>query len=172
MVAYTDTEDPTVEHFRIEHDKIAKIGLKNKERFIALLKFKLSPEKFHALDFSRFKFIDTELLQKKLGVKVKIGRADIIAEIGVKGTEHNDILVSVSVEHKSSFLSQKELYFQIFKYHEALLRLGIYPIITVVVAHCRKPINVAPDLQTLFGWTPQMTCCLIINCYPGIYDKS
>ena len=65
MLSDHHKEGIATEHFQIEHDKVAKIGLKNKERFKALLKFKLSHEKFNALDFDQFSFMDTELLQKE-----------------------------------------------------------------------------------------------------------
>ena len=41
----------------VEHDQIAKWGLKDKARFKSFLEFGLSPEKFKSIDFSRWNLL-------------------------------------------------------------------------------------------------------------------
>ena len=141
-------------HFRIDHDKVAKTGLQNKEWFKATLKYKLSFEQYHAMDFSRFTYMDTGLLREKDSI-LREFRADSVAKIGVKDMD-TEGLFSIIAEHKSTIKSDQDLYLQVFKYHEILLIKGFYPIITVVLIHGKSPTKISPDLQTAFGWTPKM----------------
>ena len=145
----------SVSDSQIDFDKTAKLCLKQKARFKSFLKFALSAEKFNALDFNRFEFIGTEMIQKKIGGIFQECRADVIAQIGLKGM-NTKTLVGVIVEHKSSISSQKQFYLQVLKYNVALLEAKIYPVMTVVLLHGKAPFNMATNLQSAFDWTSEM----------------
>lgn len=160
-MAANQKAEQDIPHIQIQHDKVAKAGLKHKGRFKAVVKYRLPPKQFDALDFDRFEFIDTEVLIEKFGGDIELGRADVIAKIGLKDDmdkvgSKKETLVCIIVEHKSRLISKKDLFLQTFKYHEVLFKQGIYPLITIVVAHCKEPVNIPSDLQSFFGWTPKM----------------
>ena len=138
--------------FQIDHDKTFKLVFKNKDRFRSLLKFALSPEKFNAIDGNQIEFIDTELLKKQSDGKIQEYRADLIAKVGLKKEMNTDLFVAIIVEHKSHIESQKKIFFQALRYNITLLERGIYPITTILLFHGKKPLNIASDLQSAFGW--------------------
>ena len=90
-------EDKTTEHVRIDHDKVAKTGLQNKEWFKAILNYKLSSRQYDAIDFDRFTYMDTGLLREKDGI-LREFRADSVAKIGVKDMD-TEGLFSIIAEH-------------------------------------------------------------------------
>ena len=67
-----------------------------------------------------------------------------------------DILVAIIVEHKSHIEPQKKLFLQALRYNVALLERHIYPIITILFIHGKKPLNISSDLQSAFGWSERL----------------
>ena len=47
---------------------------------------------------------------------------------------------------------QKKIFLQALKYNVALLESHIYPIVTILLIHGRRPLNMSSDLQSAFGW--------------------
>ncbi len=157
---------------QIEHDKIAKWGLKNKARFESFLKFGLSPEKFKSIDFNQLEFIDTEVLQKEISGKFRMRHADVIAKVGLKGFD-TDALIAIIVEHKSHKVSEEDLFLQALRYSLALLEMRIYPIMTVLLLHRQAPIHISSDLQTAFHLTSevkQVFGASAFNFSPNVVD--
>ena len=142
--------------FQIHHDQIFKLAFKNKDRFRKLLKFVLDSKKFSAISGDQIEFIDTELLKKDSSGRIQECRADIIAKVNLKKEMGTKILVAVIVEHKSHIESQKKIFLQALKYNVALLEKHIYPIITILFIHGKKPLNISSDLQSTFGWSKQL----------------
>ena len=140
---------------RVDHDKVAKLGLKNKDRFKSFLEFGINTEKFNAIDFNRFEFIDTEISHKEISGKPRVVRADVMAKVGLKEMNTN-ALVGIITEHKSHAESEKELYLQGVRYNLGLLETKMCPVMTVILLHGKAPMNISSDLQTAFGWTTEM----------------
>ena len=155
------------------HDRTAKRGLKNKERFESFIKFGVSAEKFNALDFTRLEFIDTEFFQQEVkGGKSYTRRADIMAKIGLKGMS-TQTLVGIITEHKSHAGSEKELYLQAARYNIGLLESNIYPVMTVLLLHGHAPLRISSDLQQAFQWTSEMKRIFghsALNFAPDVVD--
>ena len=150
------TKKSKVSGFRIKHDRNCNMGLKHPERFKHFLRFALKDtNKFDALDFSRFEFVETEFLNQKLGGRIEESRADVIAKIGLKGMD-TEASVAVIAEHKSFRQSQKEIFLNALKYNVALLESGIYPLMTILLLHNDASSIISPDLQGAFDCTAQM----------------
>ena len=156
----------------VEHDQIAKWGLKDKARFKSFLEFGLSPEKFKSIDFSRLEFIDTEILQKEISGRFRMRHADVIAKVGLKGL-NTDALIAIIVEHKSHKTSEKKLFLQALNYSLALLEINIYPIMTVLLLHRQAPVHISSDLQTAFHLTSEVRKLFkasALNFSPDVID--
>ena len=157
---------------QIEHDKVAKWGLKNKRRFKSFLKFGLSSEKFNCLDFNNFEFMDTEILQKEVSGRFPMRHADVIAKVGLKGL-NTETLIAIIVEHKSHKVSEKELFLQALRYSLALLEIDIYPIMTVLLLHRKAPVHISSDLQAAFHLTSKVSQLFkgsALNFSPDVID--
>ncbi len=141
--------------FRIQHDQIARMGLKHPKRFKDFIKFSLAKDQFNAFEFNRLEFIKTDFLDQKLGGRIEECRSDVIAKVGVKGMKMQG-LVGVIIEHKSFKQSQKQLFLNVLDYNVALLKSGTYPVMTIFLLHNDASSHTASDLQGAFNWTPEM----------------
>ena len=154
MVSIKDLKVASFSHN--PHDYFAKWGLKEKERFKGFLNIGInSKEKFDTFDFDRFEFIDTEMAQKSIDGKVQRFHADVMAKIGVRGM-NTEQLVGVITEHTSHRKTEHKLYMQGLKYNLGLLEQKLPPVMTIFLLHGNAPHNIANDLQEAFGWTPEM----------------
>lgn len=135
-------------------------------------------KKIEVLDFEQLKFLDTELLQKKLSKKFKGKyrkiRADIIIRIGLKGM-NTKMLICIIVEHKSHIPSFLEVFSQIMDYDIALIEAGECPVMNILLLHGKAPSNMPSDLKSYLGWTPKMKSVFGdsgLNCGLEIVDLS
>ena len=155
------------------HDYFAKWGLKEKERFKGFLNIGInSKERFNAFDFDRFEFIDTEIAQKSIDGKVQKFHADVMAKIGVRGM-NTEQLVGVITEHTSHRKTEHKLYMQGLRYNVGLLEQKLPPVMTIFLLHGNAPCNIASDLQEAFGWTTEMKKAFGVyglNFTPNVVD--
>ena len=154
-----DTKKELIDHlevvssFKNQHDFIGKWGLKNLERFQHFLRVAVkSKEKMAPLNFDQCEFIDTEMGYKSADGKRYTVHADVLAKLGMKGSEK---LVGVITEHTSHNKTVKDLYIQGLKYNLCLLEQDLPPIMTIFLLHGNAPRNIARDLQVAFGWTSE-----------------
>ena len=169
---FKKSKEDSINSLQVEHDQIAKWGLKNKARFKSFLKFGLSLDKFNSIDFNHLEFMDTEMLQKEISGRFRMRHADLIAKVGIKGL-NTDALIAIIVEHKSHKVSNKMLFLQALKYSLALLELNIYPIMTVLLLHKQAPVYISSDLQTAFRLTSKVKRLFkasALNFSPDVID--
>ena len=148
------------------HDSFAKFGLKNKRRFLGLLKLALTEEQFNKLDTTKIEFLDTEFLKELGFLKSRLLRADIVVKIGIKDSDKS-LLVGSLAEHKSHSSSEKDIYMQSHTYQAAMLTRGLYPAIVIYLLHGNAPIIKSPNLQEVFGLSPS-----IAQVFPGALNFS